>query len=155
MNNPKAALQPKIAVDRLNSMPTDMERVDAIFDRITQETDQVFSMLKKGMIEEASLKTVEENIARDYILQTFDEIRMDAHDTAVRSARHFAAMCAQASEHLPEGHQKNVAKCVAELFDQFARRLDTQVMRQTPVVAGGKDGGGKDADVRALLENSA
>ena len=147
-------LQPKIAVDRLNSMPTDMERVDAIFDRITTETDQVFSMLKKGMIEEASLKTVEENIARDYILQTFDEIRIEAHDTSIRSARHFAAMCAQAAEHLPEGHQKNVAKCVAELFDQFARRLDAQVMRQAPAVATSKDSR-KDADVRALLENSA
>lgn len=154
MNNPKVALQPKIAVDRLNSMPSDMERVDEIFDRITTETDQVFSMLKKGMIEEASLKTVEENIARDYILQTFDEIRMEAHDTAVRSARHFAAMCAQASEHLPEGHQKNVAKCVAELFDQFARRLDTQIVRQTPAEVQ-KTGSDAESEVRPLLENSA
>ena len=154
MNNSKSALQPKIAVERLNSLPSDMERVDAIFDRITDETDQVFSMLKKGMIEEASLKTVEENIARDYILQTFDEIRLEAHDTAVRSARHFAAMCAQASEHLSEGHQKNVAKCVAELFDQFARRLDSQVIRQSPVAAQAKNGEAE-AEVRPLLENSA
>ena len=154
MNNPKAALQPKIAVDRLNSVPTDMERVDQIFERITTETDQVFSMLKKGMIEEASLKTVEENIARDYILQTFEEVRTEAHDTAVRSARHFAAMCAQASEHLIEGHQKNVAKCVAELFDQFARRLDSQVTRQGPAVADRHEGA-SDSDIRPLLENSA
>lgn len=154
MNNPKAALQPKIALDRLNSIPTDMERVDAIFEHITTETDQVFSMLKKGMIEEASLKTVEENIARDYILQTFEEVRMESHDTAVRSARHFAAMCAQASEHLIEGHQKNVAKCVAELFDQFARRLDAQVPRQSPVVAERPDGG-MESGVRPLLENTA
>lgn len=153
MNSPKAALQPKIATDRLNSVPTDMERVDQIFERITTETDQVFSMLKKGMIEEASLKTVEENIARDYILETFDEVRMEAHQSAVRSARHFAAMCAQASEHLVEGHQKNVAKCVAELFDQFARRLDFQVRRDEPTVAAKQEERSEQA-VRPLLESS-
>ncbi|NNG04146.1 MAG: hypothetical protein HKM95_08600 [Inquilinus sp.] len=152
MSNAKVALQPKIAADRANALSTDMDRVDAIFDRITTETDQVFSMLKKGMIEEASLKTVEENIARDYIMQTFDEIRAEAYDTSVRSARHFAAMCAQASEHLVEPHQKSVAKCVAELFDQFARRLDA---KQNAQRGSGQGDGNPPSELRPMLENSA
>ena len=153
MSNAKIALQPTISVAHSNSAAVDLDRVDAIFNRITADTTQVFNMLKKGMIEEASLKTVEENIARDYIMQTFEEVRLEAYDDAVRSARHFATMCGQASEHLTASHQKNLAKCVAELFEQFASRLDSH---QMTLATAGPTGPDKSAerrggDVRPLL----
>src|SRR3546814_2712231 len=57
--------------------PRDRERVDGIINRISEETLQVFDLLKDGMVKEASFKTVEEGITRHCILSTFEQVRVD------------------------------------------------------------------------------
>src|SRR3546814_4508574 len=68
--------------------PRDRERVDGIINRISEETLQVFDLLKDGMVKEASFKTVEEGITRHCILSTFEQVRVDAFKDAAGLARH-------------------------------------------------------------------
>jgi len=54
----------------------------------------------------------------------FDEIRLESNRDAVILARKFADMCMRAADQLNDNHQRTVARCVSELFEQFAAKLD-------------------------------
>ena len=103
---------------------TDTRLADQVIEKISAETFQVFDQLKAGMVDEASFKTVEANVARNYIIATLAEIRGEAYRDSAVSARRFAELCGRASDQLTSTHQRLVAQCIAALFEQFAERLE-------------------------------
>ena len=111
---------------------TDGRLADQVIEKISEETHQIFDQLKAGMLDEASFKTVEAGVARNYIIATLGEIRGDAYRDAAASARRFAEQCTRASQQLEASHHRLLARCVAELFEQFAGRLETGKPVGTP-----------------------
>lgn len=103
--------------------PRDRERVDGIINRISEETLQVFDLLKDGMVKEASFKTVEEGITRHCILSTFEQVRVDAFRDAAGLARHQARRFAEAALEMPEPQQRQFVLSVSMAFERFAKQL--------------------------------
>ena len=103
--------------------PRDRERVDGIINRISEETLQVFDLLKDGMVKEASFKTMEEGITRHCILSTFEQVRVDAFRDAAGLARHQARRFAEAALEMPEPQQRQFVLSVSLAFERFAKQL--------------------------------
>jgi len=103
--------------------PRDIDRVDKILSRISEETFLVFDLLKDGMVKEASFKTVEESITRRGILSTFEQVRADAYGDAAGIAREHAKRFSQAALAMPEPMQRQFAMSVAAAFERFAKQL--------------------------------
>ena len=121
---------------------TDTRLADQVIEKISEETHQIFDQLKAGMLDEASFKTVEANVARNYIIATLGEIRGEAYRDAAASARRFAEHCGRASQQLEASHHRLVARCVSELFDQFASRLEgIKQVGEPPVPPSDKEAG--------------
>ena len=105
---------------------TDEERAESILEAFSSETGQVFDMLKAGLVEEASMKTIEVNVARDVILSNIENVRGEAYDDAADSARVFAANCTAAAGHFSSAHQRTMIRAVAELFEQYAQIMEAR-----------------------------
>ena len=109
--------------------PRDRERVDGIINRISEETLQVFDLLKDGMVKEASFKTMEEGITRHCILSTFEQVRVDAFRDAAGLARHQARRFAEAALEMPEPQQRQFVLSVSLAFERFAKQLQAVEQR--------------------------
>jgi len=103
---------------------TDDERAEAILQSISQETLQVYDMLRDGLVEEASLKTFEVNIVHDMVKDTIATVRGEAYSGAAESARSFARNCSAAAAQFPGTHHRTMIKMVGDLFEQFAQAMD-------------------------------
>jgi len=124
----KRALKPR-PDPVLAPSPRDRERVDGIINRISEETLQVFDLLKDGMVKEASFKTVEEGITRHCILSTFEQVRVDAFRDAAGLARHQARRFAEAALEMPEPQQRQFVLSVSQAFERFAKQLQAVEQR--------------------------
>lgn len=119
--------------------PRDVDRVDKILSRISEETFLVFDLLKDGMVKEASFKTMEENITRRGILSTFEQVRADAYGDAAAIAREHAKRFSQAALSMPEPMQRQFALSVAAAFERFAKQLqavERQLAEANPDISG-------------------
>jgi len=126
--------------------PRDLERAEAIMDAVSDDTAELFSLLRNGMTGKAGPRTGGSRDARGHILQTFGEIRAETYQEAAESARRFAAMCMGASDQVHDLHSRRIARCVAELFEEFAQRID----RVHPVAGNAlREGGARASDPRA------
>lgn len=109
-----------------NNASTDEERAETILEAFTSETGQVFDMLKAGLVEEASMRTIEVNVARDVILHNIENVRSEAYGDAADSARVFAANCTAAAGHFSSAHHRTMIRAVAELFEQYAQIMEAR-----------------------------
>lgn len=109
---------------RRQPSPKDLERIDKILASISIDTSQTFHSMLESLTSDAPPRPSEGNQTRDYILATFDEIRQENNRDAIILARKFAEMCMKAADQLNDNHQRTVARCVSELFEQFAAKLD-------------------------------
>lgn len=112
--------------------PRDMERADAIMEAVSDDTAELFGVLRNGMTGRAGTRPGGARDARARMLTTFGEIRSEAYQDAADSARRFAAMCMGAADQVNDTHNRRIARCVAELFEEFAQRID----RVHPVAQG-------------------
>ncbi|WP_341896023.1 hypothetical protein [Ferrovibrio terrae] len=104
--------------------PKDNERIEKILASIAIDTSQTFNAMLDSLMGERPVTHHESNQTRDFICTVFDEIRMESNRDAVILARKFADMCMRAADQLNDNHQRTVARCVSELFEQFAAKLD-------------------------------
>ena len=105
--------------------PRDLERAEAIMEAVGDDTAELFGVLRNGMTGRSGARAGGGGKeARDRILQTFGEIRSEAFQEAADSARRFAAMCMGAADQVNDVHNRRIARCVAELFEEFAQRVD-------------------------------
>ncbi len=104
--------------------PKDNERVEKILASIAIDTSQTFNAMLDSLMGERPVTHHESNQKRDFIVNVFDEIRLESNRDAVILARKFADMCMRAADQLNDNHQRTVARCVSELFEQFAAKLD-------------------------------
>ncbi|MBS4047506.1 MAG: hypothetical protein ACK4Z4_01705 [Ferrovibrio sp.] len=104
--------------------PKDNERVEKILASIAIDTSQTFNAMLDSLMGERPVTHHESNQTRDFIVNVFDEIRLESNRDAVILARKFADMCMRAADQLNDNHQRTVARCVSELFEQFAAKLD-------------------------------
>jgi len=104
--------------------PKDNERVEKILASIAIDTSQTFNAMLDSLMGERPVTHHESNQTRDFIVNVFDEIRLESNRDAVVLARKFADMCMRAADQLNDNHQRTVARCVSELFEQFAAKLD-------------------------------
>jgi hypothetical protein len=104
--------------------PKDNERVEKILASIAIDTSQTFNAMLDSLMGERPVTHHESNQTRDFIVSVFDEIRQESNRDAVILARKFADMCMRAADQLNDNHQRTVARCVSELFEQFAAKLD-------------------------------
>ncbi|WP_341913095.1 hypothetical protein [Ferrovibrio terrae] len=104
--------------------PKDNERIEKILASIAIDTSQTFNAMLDSLMGERPVTHHESNQTRDFIGTVFDEIRMESNRDAVILARKFADMCMRAADQLNDNHQRTVARCVSELFEQFAAKLD-------------------------------
>lgn len=104
--------------------PRDLERADGILEAVGNDTAELFGVLRNGLTGRAGPRPGGGRDARDRILQTFAEIRAEAYQDAADSARRFAAMCMGAADQVNDAHNRRIARCVAELFEEFAQRID-------------------------------
>ena len=104
--------------------PKDNERVEKILASIAIDTSQTFNAMLDSLMGERPVTHHESNQTRDFIVAVFDEIRLESNRDAVILARKFADMCMRAADQLNDNHQRTVARCVSELFEQFAAKLD-------------------------------
>lgn len=134
--------QEMLTIDPALHTDKDLARVGAIFAKISTETERVFSALERGLVDDASFKTVEENLAKNFLLGEFAEIRreaiesmsngasavvrQEAYQDSINAARRFAAQCSKAAAAAGDVHPRTIAKCVAALFEQFAAQLEKQ-----------------------------
>lgn len=102
----------------------DNERIEKILASIAIDTSQTFNAMLDSLMGERPVTHHESNQTRDFILTMFDEIRQESNRDAVVLARKFADMCMRAADQLNDNHQRTVARCVSELFEQFAAKLD-------------------------------
>lgn len=129
MANQRSPLHPSNA-------STDEERAETILEAFTSETGQVFDMLKAGLVEEASMRTIEVNVARDVILANIENVRGEAYGDAADSARIFAANCTAAAGHFSSAHHRTMIRAVAELFEQYAQIMEARAgMDDRPAAA--------------------
>lgn len=108
----------------------DAERAERILASMAMDTFQVFEHLNRAHSRDLSLEKLAEEATRDCILKTLGEARQDAFAQAAERARDFARDCLRAYDGLQAGHQRVVVKCVAELFEQFAARLEREAEEQ-------------------------
>lgn len=104
--------------------PKDNERVEKILASIAIDTSQTFNAMLDSLMGERPVTHHESNQTREFIVNVFDEIRLESNRDAVILARKFADMCMRAADQLNDNHQRTVARCVSELFEQFAAKLD-------------------------------
>lgn len=104
--------------------PRDLERAEAIMSAVSDDTAELFGMLRNGMTGKAGARAGAGRDARGQILQTFSAIRAETYQDAAESARRFAAMCMGAADQVHDPHSRRIARCVAELFEEFAQRID-------------------------------
>jgi uncharacterized membrane-anchored protein YjiN (DUF445 family) len=104
--------------------PKDNERIEKILASIAIDTSQTFNAMLDSLMGERPVTHHESNQTRDFIVTVFDEIRQESNRDAVILARKFADMCMRAADQLNDNHQRTVARCVSELFEQFAAKLD-------------------------------
>lgn len=104
--------------------PKDNERIEKILASIAIDTSQTFNAMLDSLMGERPVTHHESNQTRDFIVNVFDEIRQESNRDAVILARKFADMCMRAADQLNDNHQRTVARCVSELFEQFAAKLD-------------------------------
>jgi len=104
--------------------PKDNERIEKILASIAIDTSQTFNAMLDSLMGERPLTNYESNQTRDFIVTVFDDIRQESNRDAVILARKFADMCMRAADQLNDNHQRTVARCVSELFEQFAAKLD-------------------------------
>jgi uncharacterized membrane-anchored protein YjiN (DUF445 family) len=109
---------------RKNLTPKDNERIEKILASIAIDTSQTFNAMLDSLMGERPVSHHESNQTRDFIVSVFDEIRQESNRDAVILARKFADMCMRAADQLNDNHQRTVARCVSELFEQFAAKLD-------------------------------
>ncbi|MBP6819612.1 hypothetical protein V6B08_19720 [Ferrovibrio sp. MS7] len=102
----------------------DNERIEKILASIAIDTSQTFNAMLDSLMGERPVTHHQSNQTRDYIVTVFDEIRMDSNREAIQLARKFADLCMRAADQLNDNHQRTVARCVSELFEQFAAKLD-------------------------------
>jgi hypothetical protein len=102
----------------------DNERIEKILASIAIDTSQTFNAMLDSLMGERPVTHHESHQTRDYIVTVFDEIRMDSNREAIMLARKFADLCMRAADQLNDNHQRTVARCVSELFEQFAAKLD-------------------------------
>lgn len=102
----------------------DNERIEKILASIAIDTSQTFNAMLDSLMGERPVSHHESNQTRDFIVTVFDEIRQESNRDAVVLARKFADMCMRAADQLNDNHQRTVARCVSELFEQFAAKLD-------------------------------
>jgi uncharacterized membrane-anchored protein YjiN (DUF445 family) len=104
--------------------PKDNERIEKILASIAIDTSQTFNAMLDSLMGERPMTNYESNQTRDFIVSVFDDIRLESNRDAVILARKFADMCMRAADQLNDNHQRTVARCVSELFEQFAAKLD-------------------------------
>lgn len=104
--------------------PKDNERIEKILASIAIDTSQTFNAMLDSLMGERPVTHHESNQTRDFIVAVFDDIRQESNRDAVILARKFADMCMRAADQLNDNHQRTVARCVSELFEQFAAKLD-------------------------------
>lgn len=104
--------------------PKDNERIEKILASIAIDTSQTFNAMLDSLMGERPVTHHESNQTRDFIVAVFDEIRQESNRDAVILARKFSDMCMRAADQLNDNHQRTVARCVSELFEQFAAKLD-------------------------------
>ncbi|MCW0233177.1 MAG: hypothetical protein OJJ21_06220 [Ferrovibrio sp.] len=109
---------------RKSVTPKDNERIEKILASIAIDTSQTFNAMLDSLMGERPVTHHESNQTREFICTVFDEIRMESNRDAVILARKFADMCMRAADQLNDNHQRTVARCVSELFEQFAAKLD-------------------------------
>ncbi|HEX6960081.1 MAG TPA: hypothetical protein VF194_19025 [Ferrovibrio sp.] len=102
----------------------DNERIEKILASIAIDTSQTFNAMLDSLMGERPVAHHESTQTRDFVLSVFDEIRQESNRDAVILARKFADMCMRAADQLNDNHQRTVARCVSELFEQFAAKLD-------------------------------
>jgi hypothetical protein len=102
----------------------DNERIEKILASIAIDTSQTFNAMLDSLMGERPVAHHESNQTRDFIASMFDDIRQESNRDAVVLARKFADMCMRAADQLNDNHQRTVARCVSELFEQFASKLD-------------------------------
>ncbi len=112
------------AGQRKTVTPKDNERIEKILASIAIDTSQTFNAMLDSLMGERPVSHHESNQTRDFIVTVFDEIRQESNRDAVILARKFADMCMRAADQLNDNHQRTVARCVSELFEQFAAKLD-------------------------------
>lgn len=123
--------------------PRDLERAEAIMSAVSDDTAELFGMLRNGMTGKAGARAGAGRDARGQILQTFSAIRAETYQDAAESARRFAAMCMGAADQVHDVHSRRIARCVAELFEEFAQRID----RVHPVAGNAlRDGAARGSD---------
>jgi uncharacterized membrane-anchored protein YjiN (DUF445 family) len=110
--------------NRKHVAPKDNERIEKILASIAIDTSQTFNAMLDSLMGERPVSHHESNQTRDFIVSVFDEIRQESNRDAVILARKFADMCMRAADQLNDNHQRTVARCVSELFEQFAAKLD-------------------------------
>ena len=104
--------------------PKDSERIEKILASIAIDTSQTFNAMLDSLMGERPVTHHEGSQTRDFIASVFDDIRQESNRDAVVLARKFADMCMRAADQLNDNHQRTVARCVSELFEQFAAKLD-------------------------------
>lgn len=112
------------STSRKTLTPKDNERIEKILASIAIDTSQTFNAMLDSLMGERPVSHHESNQTRDFIVSVFDEIRQESNRDAVILARKFADMCMRAADQLNDNHQRTVARCVSELFEQFAAKLD-------------------------------
>lgn len=112
------------AMAKKPTTPKDNERIEKILASIAIDTSQTFNAMLDSLMGERPMTNYESNQTRDFIVSVFDDIRLESNRDAVILARKFADMCMRAADQLNDNHQRTVARCVSELFEQFAAKLD-------------------------------
>src|SRR5690606_34252607 len=102
----------------------DSERIEKILASIAIDTSQTFNAMLDSLMGERPVSYHESSQTRDFIATVFEDIRQESNRDAVVLARKFADMCMRAADQLNDNHQRTVARCVSELFEQFAAKLD-------------------------------
>ncbi|MFC3228735.1 hypothetical protein ACFOGJ_15935 [Marinibaculum pumilum] len=156
--------------------PRDLERAEAIMEAVGDDTAELFGVLRNGMTGRSGARAGGGGKdARDRILQTFGEIRSEAFQEAADSARRFAAMCMGAADQVNDVHNRRIARCVAELFEEFAQRVDRvhpvartalrddrnrdeggdegTAQARRDVARGRRDGDGEEAGIGLIVDN--
>jgi uncharacterized membrane-anchored protein YjiN (DUF445 family) len=119
-----SAAAPGTTASKKPLTPKDNERIEKILASIAIDTSQTFNAMLDSLMGERPLTNYESNQTRDFIVTVFDDIRQESNRDAVILARKFADMCMRAADQLNDNHQRTVARCVSELFEQFAAKLD-------------------------------
>lgn len=122
--NTRPSMSETTVVDMGGPTAKDIERVEKILASVSMDTFQIAQRLREGMGSQTNFRDINDSQTRNFILNVFDDIRREAFREAAGSARRIATLSSRAAEELPEGHQRVVAKVLADMFEQFAGQLD-------------------------------